>query len=216
MDSLLISINADYPLLCVNYLREEQKQALQVLLDGKDCVAVLPTGFGKSLIYGLYPMMLSKIQYETITIVLVVSPLRSLMKDQKTFWSRIGVRCALILPKEEMTDEDWNDIHSGDVQLLMSSPESLLDDSLPWLDLIKSYKTRMCLLVYDEAHVIRAWGDDFRECYSEVGVLRSFVPSTTRTLVMTATLPRTYVNIVLERLHLDRRRVKFVTKSPDR
>ncbi|ELT89003.1 hypothetical protein CAPTEDRAFT_219945 [Capitella teleta] len=67
MDSLLISINADYPLLCVNYLREEQKQALQVLLDGKDCVAVLPTGFGKSLMYGLYPMMLSKMSCGAIS-----------------------------------------------------------------------------------------------------------------------------------------------------
>lgn len=147
-----------------------QKEAMDSLRCGRDCVVVLPTGGGKSLCYQAPAMA-------TTGMAVVVSPLISLMKDQVDALIQCGVgamRLDSSMSGIEQADV-IDSIQQGLVKLLYLSPERLLTDGM--LNLLKNAK--LAYFAIDEAHCVSMWGHDFRPEYRQLGRLREMFPKVT-------------------------------------
>lgn len=140
--------------------RPGQKECIEASLSGRDCLAILPTGGGKSIIYQL-PALLK------IGTTLVITPLISLMQDQVQAAQKHGI-CAIALnhatPRHE-ANKNSNLLHSGRVKLLYVSPERL---SFP---AFQEFLGRIIIsgIVVDEAHCLAEWGPEFRPAYLKIG-----------------------------------------------
>ena len=158
-------------------LRENQKQVLEAIARGKDCLAVMPTGSGKSLCYAI----------PAITrpgLVLVLSPLISLIRDQVRKFTAWGIPCAAF-DSTQSGDEKrdvWDRVHSGQVRILLASPERLARPS--FRAALGEFPVQ--LVAVDEAHCVSQWGFHFRPEYRRVGeYLRDF--GTVQKIALTAT-----------------------------
>ena len=155
--------------------RYHQRKTILALLNGRDCLAVLPTGGGKSLCFQVPALVL-----EGLT--LVVSPLISLMQDQVCALEKRGVAAAYLsstqLPHEQRAVRE--SIDAGRLKLLYVAPERLkrLVDS--------TKRLKPSLLAIDEAHCISEWGHEFRSHFREIGAFRRAV-GRPPTLAVTAT-----------------------------
>lgn len=144
--------------------RVHQLKVLGPLLSGRDVLAVLPTGAGKSLCYQV-PALLGA------GLTLVVSPLISLMQDQVRALRRRGIAAAYI---NSQLDADQRRIvldaaTGGRLTLLYCAPERL-----PSLTRrLSAARTAITLLAIDEAHCITEWGREFRPVYRRLGMFRS-------------------------------------------
>ena len=168
--------------------RPGQREVIDAVLEGRDCIAVMPTGAGKSLTYQLPARMLEGT-------VLVISPLISLMKDQVDAMIELGFVAAAINssldPSSRQSRVDA--LRRGDLELAFLAPEAL--DG--WMrDIIR--QSPISMLVVDEAHCISQWGHDFRPSYRRLSGLREElgVP----VLALTATATRTVARDILRQL----------------
>src|SRR2546428_846811 len=146
--------------------RVHQLKVLGPLLAGRDVLAVLPTGAGKSLCYQV-PAMLGA------GLTLVVSPLISLMQDQVGALRRRGIAAAYV---NSQLDADQRRVvldaaTEGRLALLYCAPERL--GSLTRR--LSAAGTRVALLAVDGAHCIAEWGNEFRPVYRRLGVFRSLL-----------------------------------------
>ncbi len=154
-----------------------QAQVINEVLAGRNAMAVLPTGGGKSVCYQI-PAMLRP------GVGLVVSPLIALMSDQVEALKQAGVTAARMdsgLSPDER-DATWRDLAAGKLDLIYLSPEGLMQ---PWA-LERLASVQLSLIAVDEAHCVSQWGHDFRPEYRSLGRLAGLFPGVPR-LAVTAT-----------------------------
>ena len=150
-----------------NAFRPMQEAVIHSILDGKDTLAVMPTGGGKSITFQVPALMCQGI-------VLVVSPLVALMKDQVDQLRDLGIKAGYLhagLTRGE-TLALLDNCLFGDYKLLYISPERLFNQ----LFLSRLYTLDVSFIVVDEAHCISQWGYDFRPDYLRIAQFRKRVP----------------------------------------
>lgn len=170
--------------------RPMQEEIIQSVLDGKDTLALLPTGGGKSLCFQVPAIYLDGM-------CLVISPLIALMKDQVDNLTRKGIRAAAIysgMHPDEISIVLDNCRH-GSIKLLYISPERLANEKMR--ESLRRMKIN--LLAIDEAHCISQWGYDFRPPYLEIANIRALIPGTPF-LALTATATRKVVRDIQQKL----------------
>ena len=136
-------------------LKRQQKEAIFWFVQKRDVFVTLPTGFGKSICYGCLPMVFDLIKQRKGSIVVVISPLIALMKDQvATFLSR-GVSAVRAGDCDINTSQK---IMDGEYQLIFFSPEAILCRQ-KWRKMLLTelYQERLIGLVIDEAHCVKKW-----------------------------------------------------------
>ena len=138
-------------------LKEEQEICIRSLvLDGVDVLAVLPTGYGKSIIYQILPKVISELRYNqigerrTVTII-VVSPLKQIRKQQVERLNARGIKSASL---EDVHASDYTIL--SEYEILFGSAEQWLSDK--WLKNLKcGYLNKSEVLVVYEVHTIQTW-----------------------------------------------------------
>lgn len=169
--------------------RPMQEEIITAALEGKDVLAIMPTGGGKSVCFQVPGLM-----REGIT--LVVTPLIALMKDQVQNLNDRGVRALAIhagMSRHEV-DLALNNAAYGDYKFLYLSPERL------GTQLFRSYidVLDVSFIVVDEAHCISQWGYDFRPDYLRIGELRERIDAPV--IAVTATATPSVAQDIMERL----------------
>ena len=158
--------------------RPKQEEIVSTALDGRDVLAILPTGGGKSVCFQV-PAMLRE------GVAIVVTPLIALMKDQVQNLNDRGIKALCIhagMGRREV-ELALNNAAYGDFKFLYVSPERL------GTPLFKAYVQEMNIsfIVVDEAHCISQWGYDFRPDYLQIGAIRDIVDAPVIALTATAT-----------------------------
>ena len=158
--------------------RPKQEDIVRAALEGRDVLAILPTGGGKSVCFQVPALMKEGI-------AIVVTPLIALMKDQVQNLNDRGIKALCVnagMGRREV-DVTLNNAAYGDFKFLYVSPERL------GTPLFRSYLQEMNVsyIVVDEAHCISQWGYDFRPDYLQIGKLREMVDAPVIALTATAT-----------------------------
>ncbi|MGA0544768.1 DNA helicase RecQ [Brevundimonas sp. VNH65] len=174
-----------------------QSQVVTEVLAGRDVLAVLPTGGGKSVCYQV-PAILRP------GLGLVVSPLIALMADQVEALKQLGVRAARLDSGLSMDDRSavWRAARAGELDLLYVSPEGLAQPHL----IDRLHELDLSLIAIDEAHCVSQWGHDFRPDYRTLGRLAEFFPGVPR-IAVTATADARTRDDILKSLRLEEARV---------
>jgi ATP-dependent DNA helicase RecQ len=170
--------------------RPNQQAIINDIFSGKDVLAIMPTGGGKSLCFQLPALALPGT-------AIVISPLIALMKDQVDALLANGIVAGLFNSSQtpEAQRHVLNKLQDGLLKLLYVAPESL-PLLLPHLAKIK-----VSLVAVDEAHCISSWGHDFRPAYTQLGQLKNSFPNVP-VLAFTATADRATQDDILEQLHI--------------
>lgn len=175
-----------------NSFKEEQAQIIQSILDGKDTVALLPTGGGKSICFQVPALLLDGV-------CLVISPLIALMKDQVENLQKRNIPAVALVSGMSYYDltKTLKKVVQGEYKFLYLSPErletSLFKEYLAGID--------VSMIAIDEAHCISQWGYDFRPPYLRIADLRNALPNTTFVALTASATPFVQKDIV-EKLQL--------------
>jgi ATP-dependent DNA helicase RecQ len=197
--------------------RPGQEELIDGILSGRDVLAVMPTGAGKSLCYQIPAILL-----EGLTVV--ISPLISLMKDQVNALREAGVKAAYL--NSSLGSAEYGEIlrglEAGEYRILYIAPERLLREDLPE----QIGGTPIPLVVVDEAHCVSQWGHDFRPSYCRIAEFIRSLPSRPRVAACTATATVKVKEDILRLLELqdplslttgfDRQNLYFGVERPKR
>jgi ATP-dependent DNA helicase RecQ len=169
--------------------RSHQEGIIETLVGGGDCLALMPTGGGKSLCYQI-PSLVRR------GTGVVISPLIALMQDQVDALKDVGVNAAFLNSTLDRAEQDKIErrFASGALDLLYIAPERLTQDRT--MALLE--RTDIALFAIDEAHCVSQWGHDFRPEYRQLRRLAARFPDVPR-IALTATADeRTRQDIVAE------------------
>ncbi|MCI6373832.1 MAG: DNA helicase RecQ [Clostridiales bacterium] len=158
--------------------RPGQEDVIAAILSGRDVMAVMPTGAGKSLCYQIPGLVLPGV-------TLVVSPLISLMRDQVTALLQNGVRAAYL--NSSLTARQFSlalqNARQGVYRIVYVAPERLMTDAF----LSFARGAQIAQVVVDEAHCVSQWGQDFRPGYLQIAPFLAALPARPRVSAFTAT-----------------------------
>ena len=172
--------------------RGAQEAIIGHVVDGGNCLVLMPTGGGKSLCYQL-PSLLRE------GCGIVVSPLIALMRDQVAGLLEAGVKAAVL--NSTLSFDEANAVEArllaGDLDLLYVAPERLLTPRC--LNLLS--RAKIALFAIDEAHCVSQWGHDFRPEYIGLSVIAERFPKVPR-IALTATADDLTRQEIIDRLHL--------------
>lgn len=170
--------------------RPQQAEVIQSVLEGRDTLALLPTGGGKSVCFQV-PALCRE------GICIVISPLIALMKDQVQNLQKKGIPALAIYAGMSYRDIDrlLDNCVYGEIKFLYLSPERLVSD----LAIARIRQMKVNLIAVDEAHCISQWGYDFRPPYLEIAKIREFFPKVPA-LALTATATPEVVSDIQEKL----------------
>lgn len=158
--------------------REGQSEVVEMLLSGRDVLAVMPTGAGKSLCFQLPALALEGVS-------LVISPLISLMKDQVNSLVQAGIPAAFL--NSSLTERQYSlaleNAVNGKYKIIYVAPERL--DTPNFADFVR--QTSISMLTVDEAHCISQWGTDFRPSYLKIPEFIASLPVRPAVSAFTAT-----------------------------
>ena len=143
--------------------RPGQQEIVEAVIAGKNTLAIMPTGGGKSLCYQLPALVRPGV-------TVVISPLIALMRDQVRGLREAGVEAGALTSgnTQEETDAVWAGLEAGTLKLLYMAPERLAAGGVPQL----LTRIGVNLIAVDEAHCVSQWGHDFRPDYLRIGELR--------------------------------------------
>ena len=170
--------------------RSPQEAIIRAVMQGKDTLALLPTGGGKSLCYQIPGLLLDGI-------CLVISPLLSLMRDQVAGLKKRGIN-AIAFESTLSTDDIvalFDQLKFGNTKFLYLSPERLQSP----LIIQKIRELRLGCIAVDEAHCISEWGHDFRPSYRKIQKIRAYFPDT-NIIALTATATKKVITDIMTNL----------------
>ncbi len=172
------------------HFRPLQEEIISSVLEGKDTLALLPTGGGKSICFQV-PALYQE------GICLVISPLIALMKDQVANLVKRGVSAVAIYSGMRHADIDriLDNCIYGEVKLLYVSPERLTTELMN----VRLRQMHVNLIAVDEAHCISQWGYDFRPSYLKIAEIRTILPEVP-IIALTATATPEVVQDIQEKL----------------
>jgi ATP-dependent DNA helicase RecQ len=194
--------------------REGQLEALSRVLQRRDCLVLLPTGAGKSLIYQMAGLLLPGR-------TLIIDPLVALMEDQVEGLRGVGVERAVgmssFVTQQGLSEEALKMVESGDALFFFIAPERLQQRAFREALQVLTASVPINLAVVDEAHCISEWGHDFRPAYLNLGpLLRRLCKAPDGTappiLGLTGTASRAVLRDVQIELDLDRADPKNLLK----
>lgn len=176
-----------------DYFRPLQAEIIRSVIDGRDTLALMPTGGGKSLCFQVPALMKEGI-------CIVVSPLIALIQDQVEQLKRRGVSAIGIFSgmHKNQIDIALDNCIYGDVKFLYVSPERL--QTTIFIERVKQMKVN--LLAVDEAHCISQWGHDFRPPYMKIAEFRKIIP-TVPLIALTATATKEVKEEIQTRLEMN-------------
>lgn len=170
--------------------RPKQEEVVRSVMAGRDTLALLPTGGGKSLCFQVPALAMGKL-------CIVVSPLIALMKDQVDRLKRLGVRAVAVTSSMAYREIDaaLDSAAFGKIDILYVSPERLGSE----LFVARLPRMPVGLIAVDEAHCISQWGYDFRPAYLLISALREVHPKVP-VLALTASATAAVAEDIMQRL----------------
>ena len=175
-------------------LKDKQIEVINELLLGNDVIGLLPTGYGKSMCYLLPPLLTKKA-------IIIISPLISLMDDQKDKLLKMNIGVSALHGNNKNKDREIFEIIDGKIKIIYMSPEYLIKgDGLELVDSM-TQNNLLGFLAIDEAHCISVWGHDFRPEYLKIKIFREKYPNIPL-IAVTATATSVVVDEIATNLNL--------------
>lgn len=201
--------------------RAHQLEVIEALIEGRDVLAVMPTGAGKSLCYQI-PAIARTSRSTSPSVALVISPLIALMKDQVNSLTEVGIKAAFLNSTQSLAEQHsvLDKVKRGSLTLLYIAPERLELESM------RSFFATcpISLVAVDEAHCISQWGQDFRPSYLRIAEFLDTLPDRPPVCALTATATMQVQQDIARLLALsdplritasfDRSNLKFEVKRP--
>lgn len=175
-------------------LKDKQIDVINELLLGNDVIGLLPTGYGKSMCY-LIPSLVTK------KAIIIISPLISLMDDQKEKLIKMNIPVSALHGNNKNKDKELFEIIDGKIKIIYMSPEYLIKgDGLELADSMIQ-NNLLGYLAIDESHCISVWGHDFRPEYLKIRLFREKFPQIPM-IAVTATATHKVVDEISEFLNM--------------
>jgi len=187
-------------------LKDKQIEVINELLLGNDVIGLLPTGYGKSMCFILPPLLTKKT-------IFIISPLISLMEDQKDNLSKKNIIVSTLHCNNSNKQEELIKIIEGSIKIVYMSPEYLIEGDGIKLAFSLIDKNMLGYLAVDESHCVSNWGHDFRPNYLKLKKFRETFPQIP-ILALTATAKSQVINEIKNMLSLNNPRI--ISTSFDR